>query len=101
MASLDAPDAAIAIAAPIPPWPCYGPSSRTDSHEQFGVKEADSVAHVLDGINSRPDRTDRTPAWESEKLYGTGCLTVFLSTFLPDMFSRFPSDAFMSYGTGA
>ncbi|KAF7026451.1 hypothetical protein CFC21_038562 [Triticum aestivum] len=103
MASSDAPDAAIAVAAPIPAPP------RTDSHEPSGAKEAGSggkqshQATCLDGKNWRPGchhRTYRTPAWESEKLYGRPLLQMDPNKF-PGMFSASSTDAFMSYGAGA
>ncbi|XP_037408670.1 uncharacterized protein LOC119270725 isoform X2 [Triticum dicoccoides] len=136
MASSDAPDAAIAVAAPIPvgrsapglsgrtlrtrlmrpsrateeacaqalPW--YGPSSHRQPRTIWGkrsrqrrqaipsgrdllmfalgsqteLKPPSSMlisVQCLDGKNWRPGchhRTYRTPAWESEKLYGTKCV---------------------------
>ncbi|XBI69145.1 hypothetical protein VPH35_048253 [Triticum aestivum] len=112
MASSDAPDAAIAVAAPIPPVRrrCPGTAPpRTDSHEPSGAKEAGSggkqshQATCLDGKNWRPGchhRTYRTPAWESEKLYGRPLLQMDPNKF-PGMFSASSTDAFMSYGAGA
>ncbi|XBI88695.1 hypothetical protein VPH35_026625 [Triticum aestivum] len=102
MASSDAPDAAIAIAAPIPVGRVALLRPLLSHNEQSGAKEAGSggkQSHSHQTAVHKPDRTDRTPAWESEKLYGH-CYR-WIQINLTGMFSRFPTDAFRSYGTGA